>query len=270
MYDETPDKDGKIIGGAATLLYFVTVAALLLFLKFSVNDITTDQGIMINFGDTEAAAPGSDLAFNEEPAPDSSPAAQPSASDEEETLTQDTEDAPAVKPATKPEKKPKKKTPTTTQTTPKPKPAETKPVEKPRQADKRALFPGKTDGSTAKSDGNAEGTGNQGKLTGRVDGSYDGTGIGTSGSAIVEGRRLLGSLPNPDYGAKDEGKVVVEITVNQQGVVTRADYRPNKSTTNNSVLVNAALKAARKARFNIDETDDVIKKGTITYTFKQK
>ena len=269
MYNDIPDNSGKIIGGVATLLYFVLVAVLLLFLKFSINDITTDQGIMINFGDMEAAAPGNDLAYSENRAENSDPAPQSSVSNEEETLTQDFEEAPVINAAAKPSKKSNQTSPSAKPTS-KPKPAETKSVEKPRQADKRALFPGKTVGSTAKSDGNAEGTGTQGKLTGRVEGSYDGTGIGTSGSAIVEGRELIGSVPLPVYGAKDEGKVVVEITVNQQGNVVSATYRAKKSTTNNSVLVNAALKAARKARFNADETDDVVKKGTITYTFRQK
>ncbi len=272
MYGDTPRNNGKIVGSIATALYFLGLVALMLLLKFSISAApTVDQGIMINFGDAEAAAPGGDTEFNDVVSPRESAPSQPLDNSNDEILTQDHEDAPAIKPKTQAKPKPK---PVKTPPKPadKPKPTETKPAEQPRQADRRALFPGRTVGSTSTSDGNVAGAaaGNQGDLGGRVDGSHDGTGIGNSGTAVVKGRYIVGSLPKPEYSAKDEGNVVIDIVVDQQGQVTRASFRGDKSTTNNPTLVDAAIRAARKARFNVDESDDLAKSGSITYKFRVK
>ena len=55
---------------------------------------------------------------------------------------------------------------------------------------------------------------------------------------------------------KDQGRVVIEIMVDQQGKVTAATYRSKGSTTQNSSLVNSALQAAA-AQFNVDENAPV-------------
>ena len=65
-------------------------------------------------------------------------------------------------------------------------------------------------------------------------------------------------------------RFVIEIVVDQQGRVTSAAYRAKGSTTQNSVLVNAALKAARGARFNVDESAPLSQTGTITYNFRMQ
>ena len=123
----------------------------------------------------------------------------------------------------------------------------------------------------SRSEGTGTGTGNQGDLAGTPEGSHEGTGTGTDGnSASLSGRSLVGGLPSPDYRAKDQGRVVIEIVVDQQGRVTSAAYRAKGSTTQNSVLVNAALKAARGARFNVDESAPLSQTGTITYNFRMQ
>ena len=128
-----------------------------------------------------------------------------------------------------------------------------------------------TEGSSSRSEGTGTGTGNQGDLAGTPEGSHEGTGTGTDGnSASLSGRSLVGGLPSPDYRAKDQGRVVIEIVVDQQGRVTSAAYRAKGSTTQNSVLVNAALKAARGARFNVDESAPLSQTGTITYNFRMQ
>ena len=65
-------------------------------------------------------------------------------------------------------------------------------------------------------------------------------------------------------------RFVIEIVVDQQGRVTSAAYRAKGSTTQNSVLVNAALRAARGARFNVDESAPLSQTGTITYNFRMQ
>ena len=85
----------------------------------------------------------------------------------------------------------------------------------------------------------------------------------------LQGRGLVGSLPQPVYPAGNKGgKVVVRVAVNQAGVVTEAAYEPKGSTTSDKALVDAALAAARKARFS--ESKAFVQGGRITYLFRMK
>lgn len=85
----------------------------------------------------------------------------------------------------------------------------------------------------------------------------------------LQGRGLVGSLPQPIYPAGNKGgKVVVRVAVNQAGVVTEAAYEPKGSTTSDKALVDAALAAARKARFT--ESKAFVQGGKITYLFRMK
>ncbi len=85
----------------------------------------------------------------------------------------------------------------------------------------------------------------------------------------LQGRGLVGSLPQPIYPAGNRGgKVVIRVAVNQSGVVTEAAYEPKGSTTSDKALVDAALVAARKARFT--ESKAFVQGGRITYLFRMK
>lgn len=85
----------------------------------------------------------------------------------------------------------------------------------------------------------------------------------------LQGRGLVGALPQPVYPAGNrKGKVVVRVAVNQSGVVTEAAYEPKGSTTSDAALIDAALAAARKARFT--ESKAFVQGGRITYVFIQK
>lgn len=85
----------------------------------------------------------------------------------------------------------------------------------------------------------------------------------------LQGRGLVGTLPPPIYPAGNRGgKVVVRVTVNQAGEVTEAAYEPKGSTTSDKALVDAALSAARKARFT--ESKAFLQGGRITYVFRMK
>ena len=247
----------RVIGAAATFAYAALVLLLLLLVRFTLAEPPdTGEGLMINFGNVTEAAPGEDLAMNDEAAdaPQQTQAPSEAQPDEQEQMTQQTdEDVPVVKEEKKPEKKPKKE------------------QVQAREVNRKALFPGRTEGGSSRSEGTGTGTGNQGDLAGTPEGSHEGTGTGTDGnSASLSGRSLVGGLPSPDYRAKDQGRVVIEIVVDQQGRVTSAAYRAKGSTTQNSVLVNAALKAARGARFNVDESAPLSQTGTITYNFRMQ
>lgn len=85
----------------------------------------------------------------------------------------------------------------------------------------------------------------------------------------LQGRGLVGSLPMPVYPAGNRGgKVVVRVSVDKDGVVTSATYEPKGSTTSDSALVDAAIKAAKRAKFTVSTA--FVQGGTITYVFKLK
>lgn len=82
----------------------------------------------------------------------------------------------------------------------------------------------------------------------------------------LEGRGLVGQLPKPDYKANVTGKVIIDVTVDAAGRVTSAEFHAQGSTTSNAVLVEAAKRAAMKARFT--ESASFVQGGMITYVFK--
>ncbi len=84
----------------------------------------------------------------------------------------------------------------------------------------------------------------------------------------LQGRGLKGSLPKPSYPGSRSGKVVVRVTVDAAGVVTSAAYEPLGSTSSDGELVEAAIAAARKARFT--ESSASVQGGTITYIFRME
>ena len=94
--------------------------------------------------------------------------------------------------------------------------------------------------------------------------------VGTDAlDAGLQGRGLAGELPMPAYpGGNRGGKVVIRVAVNKDGNVTSATYEPKGSTTSDSALVEAAIAAAKRAKFT--ESAAFVQGGTITYIFKLK
>lgn len=75
-------------------------------------------------------------------------------------------------------------------------------------------------------------------------------------------------LPPPIYTCIEGGKVVVNITVDNNGYVTEASFNDKSSGTSNGCLVDNAIAYALKARFSPDSKNSQI--GTITYLFQSK
>jgi len=73
-------------------------------------------------------------------------------------------------------------------------------------------------------------------------------------------------LPIPVYLAQGGGLVVVDIVVNRQGKVIRADVR-NSETLKDPMLAVYARQAAQRTVFNADESAPTQQRGTISYTF---
>lgn len=87
-------------------------------------------------------------------------------------------------------------------------------------------------------------------------------------NARLKGRSVLGNLPKPSYGAKESGKVVVKIWVDQYGNVQRAIPGDEGTTVTDKTLWNSARVAAMEAHFNMDANAPALQQGTITYIFK--
>lgn len=279
-------KKGEYIGVLGALLVHVAVIALLILIRFAIPQPDEDAGgIPVMMGNVEEAYGFDDPSLVdvdvlEEPVevPEPEIADVPS---EQDLLTQTEEESVAIKPKTESEeknKKPKKEEPKPEKT------AAEKAAEAKRLAEEKAERERKAAAEVAKKKvANAFGKGaqmggNKGTSTSGtgVEGSKDGnsssgakTGVGGYGTFDLGGRSLGASgLPKPAYEVPEEGRVVVNITVNPSGVVIATSINP-KTNTVNSVLRKAAEDAAKKARFNTVEGVNN-QTGTITYYFNLK
>jgi TonB family protein len=84
----------------------------------------------------------------------------------------------------------------------------------------------------------------------------------------LSGRSVVGGFPLPAYNGQNQGIVVVEVTVNQDGKVTKATAVGKGSTVQDSKLWKAAEEAAFKAKFNVKKDAPIAQVGTITYVFR--
>jgi len=82
----------------------------------------------------------------------------------------------------------------------------------------------------------------------------------------LAGRNHL-RLPIPIYLCQGSGKVMLNIEVNQQGDVVKAQIEPAESTTSDPCLIETAVNTALISRFNPDVKSPKIQKGTLTYIF---
>jgi TonB family protein len=124
------------------------------------------------------------------------------------------------------------------------------------------------EGSKSTSQGVTYGGGNQGSTQGTVGAPKygPGGGVGNGVSFSLSGRSAM-SLPKPYYPGNEEGVVVVQVTVDQNGAVTKAEPGYRGSNTADPELIAAAKKAALQAKFNVDKNAPAYQVGTITYRF---
>lgn len=288
-------KKGKFVGWTGALLVHVVLVAFLVLACIEVPEPMEEGGMPVMLGEVPDAGGRSlptltevDVLPQEAPQPE-----VPAESAEQELLTQEEEETVAVKPKSQPVKK-KTLQPVVKQPVPKktePKKTEPKKPEKSaaeKAEEERKLAEAKAEqarkaaeeaarqrvsgafgkGAQMAGRGDGQGQGTQGSPTGNAS-SGAATGVGGYGSFSLDGRSLgPGGLPKPVYNVQEEGRVVVNITVNPQGVVVAATINPQTNTIN-SALRKAALDAARKARFNTIE-GLTSQSGTITYNFKLK
>jgi TonB family protein len=90
-------------------------------------------------------------------------------------------------------------------------------------------------------------------------------GSGGYGEFNLAGRSLVGGLPRPSYSAQEEGRIVINITVDIVGNVIFTEI--GKGTNiENAKMRQDALKAAKNAKFNSIKSGNN-QTGTITYKY---
>jgi TonB family protein len=188
---------------------------------------------------------------------------------DENVLTQNTEDAPAVRTSDKKEvKKPEVKQVIKIND----------PVTNPM-----ALYKKKT-GTKGGSEGETGKAGDQGNPQGSLYaknhyGEPGSGGEGNGGNGIGTGRgdgrgpsfdlrgRSSKVLPKPEYNLSEQGTVVVKIWVDKDGNVIKAEAGAKGTTTTSEELRKRAVSAARKAKFSPNVNAAEEQTGTITYHF---
>lgn len=301
--DERPSD--KSLGVFGTIVFHLLLLLALIFISISSVD-PGDEGILVALGDSptgqgqftpSSSAPAAQTSTPPASQPASTPPPTPSASTpaRQQVLTQNTDEAPAISAQEKARQEEQKRIAEQERQ----RQAE---IERQRKAEQerqrqeelerqriaelerqkreqqaqqaaaaRTTVSGafSNSGSNSQSAGDTGGSGTQGALTGDPNATNrTGTGLGSSGSGFsLQGRNLIGSLPKPVYNVQESGRVVVRIVVDREGRVTHAEHRLQGSTTTSSALINAAIDAARKARFNSDPNATSSQEGTITYVF---
>jgi TonB family protein len=283
-----PSERGK--GLAGTIIVHVTALIILIVFGFSVPPPPeTEEGILVNFGTDET---GSGLvepspAMEQEDAALPQPEETVTTPEEDAVLTQDFEEAPEVK-KVDPEAERRKQEQLEAERI-KREQLEAERIrkeqeelerqrieaEQKRQTDimnrtKNALAGAKNAGTSSTSEGATGGPGNQGVTTGSVDSQNrgEGSGLGIEGvSYSLEGRGVQ-RLPVPKYEIQEEGRVVVEVTVDRSGKVIQATPGIKGTTILNDQLLKAARDAAMAALFEPKADAALVQKGTITYNFK--
>ena len=139
-------------------------------------------------------------------------------------------------------------------------------IEEKPVVNQRALFqaPKVKDDTT---DSITENIGERGNPNGLKDiDRYEGNGGSGGGPSYDLGGRGAKSISTPNRDFSEEGKVVVDIWVDKDGKVQRAEIGRGTTVTNSNML-ESAKRAAFNSIFNKDEKASDLQRGTITYTF---
>lgn len=247
---DSKEKKDKGIAAAGTIVVHALALLVLFLMAFRTplplpgeEGVEVDLGMMNQgMGNIQPEKPAIPVA--------SQPVQQPSKS-KEDIVTQNDEEAPALE-------KPKNT-----------KPKQNKPVEEPKPTvNQRAMYKGNNNPQAGGSEGITGQPGDQGNPNGLAGiKKYDGQGGKGNGTGYDLGGRGAKSLHRPNDDFSEEGIVVVDIWVNRQGKVTRAEVATKGTTVINSDMRQKATQAALRSSFAADPNAPEEQHGTITYTF---
>ena len=277
-------KKEDIYGLIGTVAFHAVLFLILWFTVLKAAIPEEDSGVLVNFGNVDSAAGTFEPRYTGQQLPQETttlPPPQPVAeAPKEDLLTQDLEESVSLDEQKKEEERKKaeeekrRKEAEEQERIRKEKEAEAKRIAEERRKQAEAIS-NKVAGAfgigaaEGNSQGSAtEGSGNQGSPFGNSDHGAD-EGVGGYGSFNLNGRSLgAGGLPRPAYTIQEEGKIVINITVNPKGNVIFAEIGRGTNIDNASMR-RSALEAARRATFNsISGANN--QSGTITYVYKLK
>ncbi len=245
---------------AAIISFFVMggIIALLFIVAFSnmpkPEDLEGGGGVAVSLGQPDAGGPSAQASAKQ----------QKSSTNQEQVddpiISQDDPDAVAIK-----TQKNKKK-------------VENKPDPKPKLDEDLSDILGSLNKPKTSGTGAGTNAGNAGSPTGQAGGNETG-GSGTSGSGggtsagkgwgmtnYNLGGRKITKQPSNDDEFNVNGTVIVDIWVDRTGKVVKTDVA--RGSSNSPQLRDLAEKLARKTEFQSNFSDDDLRKGTITFTFK--
>ena len=264
------DKSKAVVG---TIVAHLLIILVLFFMALRTPlPLPEEEGIEVDLGnstegmgDFQTNSPAPSQAQEQQEQSQDADKAKPSDNASEEIATEDNEEAPAIN-AT-PKKPDTKKD--TDNNVDKPKQEDPKPVANPR-----ALFQDKsgTGNGTGNQQGGSEGiTGNPGDQ-GNPNGlagikNYSGNGGSGNGPSYKLGNRSHKSLSIPKKDFTEECTVTVDIWVNPEGKVVRAEAATKGTTTSSQKMKDMAIEAALKSTFSADSSAPDEQHGTRTYNF---
>ncbi len=291
------DKDRRrgIIG--TIIVHVLIIAALFLLALRTPLPLPGEEGVEVNlgyddtgWGDIQTEAPMQQTETPPPPPPQEITEPEP-APQEEEYITQDTEETPTLdeeiteeetteqepeeikEEPVEPEKEiveEIKETPVDSsqvyaeeiveEPTPEPEP---EPV-----VNERALFKGSSKNTNGTNQGIAGGVGDQGKPHGFPDSNkYDGQGGLGNGISYSLGGRGSKYIDKPSASFKEQGTVKVDIWVDRQGNVVKAAIKQKGTNVFDQDMRRIAINAAKNSTFAEDPNAAELQRGTITYNF---
>lgn len=275
-------------GVFSSIIFLTLLIILLLFFGFSVPyPPPEEEGILINFGTSEvgtgqieprpASQPEEVIPT---PVEESTPPPTSTTEQVEEVNTQDFEEAAAIEAKKKRKKqeeidnkKREEEERIRQEEIERQKIEEEKQQQqeaKQRELNERAknAFGGQNAAGDDTGEGEGKGEGNQGSPDGDINSNNrQGGSAGGNGISFTLNGRSSRSLPPPPKIHNTEGKVAVEVTVDQNGNVVSARPGVRGSTISDAALLKVAKEAAMKAKFNVKKDAPALQKGTITYFF---
>ncbi len=272
----------EISGFLGSATFCLLIFLFLLFTVIRTEIKAGEEGILVNFGNVDLSSgtfepkyqgENREIPQEETTPPPSEPVPVPQPQKNPPVITQDSEETIAIAAAKKKEEQERREKARIEEEQRRLADAERKKAEEEER--KRDAINRQVTGAfgTGTSDQSQQGTGqsgtgNQGSSQGNAaTGVY--SGVGGYGEFNLGGRSLgSGGLPRPSYSVQEEGRIVIDITVDPKGNVIFAEIGKGTNIDNASMR-KSALEAAKKAKFN-SVTSNNNQSGTITYKYSLK
>ena len=267
----TKKQERHIVATVGTIIFLVLLFLLLWFVRLYAVVPEQEEGVEVAFGEVEEA--GGYMAEENEAVPLEQPSAaspQPSAPSDNDLMTQEDEEALALRKEQEKKERERKQAE-----------AERKAKEEAeRIAKEKALAEQRAKEDAAKDKANSLISGLGFGNTGNISGSGDSEGNSNKGNPIGKGTgteggknyslagRVPKSIPDPIGEYNENAKVVVLIRVNANGDVTYAKSTVGTQTAN-TAIIKMAEEAARKSKWDA-KPGSPEQQGTIEYNFKIK